>query len=145
MNNNNPYQAPNTSVEYPEEFKRSIWWKIYFFVVSIFSVFGFISIIFQSESGLPEYISLALWLIAITGVFGFVFLKAIYKKKFWLFFLVLYFIYCIVYYFITGIDLRMGMSDALYYGSTVFSWVFSLPIFYALYAYSQSDGYIDWI
>jgi hypothetical protein len=135
-----PYQAPESNVEIGGVFKRSIWWKIYFFLITIMSAFGLISYLADPNAGLAEYISLFLWLVATTGLFGFVFLKAIYKPDFWLYMLVTYLIFTVAYYFITSVDLRMGMSDSEFYISTAIGVLLSLPGYYALYSDSKSDN-----
>ncbi len=135
-----PYQTPESNVEIDGVFKRSIWWKIYFFLITIMSAFGLITYLDDPNAGLAEYITLFLWLVATIGLFGFVFLKAIYKPKFWLYILAIYLLFSVAYYFITGVDLRMGMSDSEFYISTAIGVFLSLPGYYALYSYSKSDN-----
>ena len=133
----NPYQTPESDLAQESYFRRSIWWKIYFFLITIVSVFGFLSIFAEPGAGVAEFILMPFWLIATTGLFGFVFLKAIYKPKFWFIFLVVDVAVTIIYYFITKMDLRMEMSEMEFYISTAISWLMSLPGFYALYSYGS--------
>lgn len=137
---NSPYQTPESNLETKNEFKRSVWWKIYFFFITILSAFGMMSFLANPAAGVTEYISLIIWLVATTGLFGFVFLKPIYKPQFWFFALIAYVVFSFVYYFITDIDLRMGMSDTVFYTSNAVSWLFSLPAFYGLYALSKPSN-----
>jgi hypothetical protein len=137
---NSPYQTPESDLQIESEFKRSIWWKIYFFIITILSAFGMISFFADPGAGISEYISLVIWLVATTGLFGFVFLKPIYKPKFWLQVLIAYVAFSTVYYFITGVDLRVGMSDTEFYVSNAIGWVLSLPAYYGLYAFSKPSN-----
>ncbi|WP_323816612.1 hypothetical protein [Cellvibrio sp. NN19] len=133
----NPYKTPNSDVAVGEIFKRSIWWKIYFFFITIISTIGIISILFQPNAGISEYINLVLWLMVTVGLFGFTFLKPIYKPNFWLHVLMAYLIYSFAYYFITDIDLRMGMSNIEFYTSTAVGLLLSIPTYYGLFAFSR--------
>lgn len=134
---NKPYKTPSSDVTVDETFKRSIWWKIYFFVITIISALGMISFLFNPEAGISEYISLILWLIATAGLFGFTFLKPIYKPIFWLQVLIAYLIFNIAYYFITDINLRMGMNNTELYISVAAGWLFSIPAYYGLFVFSK--------
>jgi hypothetical protein len=134
---NNPYQTPESDLARESDFRRSIWWKIYFFLITIALAFGFLSLFAGPEAEAAEFILMPFWLIATAGLFGFVFLKAIYKPKFWFIFFVVYVAVSIIYYLITKIDLRMGMSEMEFYISTAISWLMSLPGFYALYSYGS--------
>ncbi|MGE6451149.1 hypothetical protein ACQKC5_01960 [Shewanella baltica] len=125
------------SPENTDTFKRSTWWKIYFFFITILTATGMISMLSDPSAGAAEYIYLSLWVVGTVGFFGFVFLKPIYKPQFWLTFLVGYIVLTITYYFLTNIDQRMGMSDNEYYITTAISWLISLPAYYALYAYGN--------
>jgi hypothetical protein len=69
-----------------------------------------------------------------------VFLKPIYKPKFWLQVLIAYVIFSVAYYFITDVDLRAGMSDIEFYISIAIGWLLSLPAYYGLYALSNSTN-----
>lgn len=137
---NNPYQTPESNIANESEFKRSIWWKIYFFFITILSAIGMVSFFADPGVGVSEFISLVIWLVATTGLFGFVFLKPIYKPSFWLQVLIAYVIFSFAYYFITNVDLRMGMSDTELYISNAIGWLFSLPAYYGLYAYSKPSN-----
>ena len=138
----NAYKTPESDIvnEDNSRFKRSVWWKIYFFFITIMSAFGMFSFLLMPESGISEYISLALWLVATIGLFGFVFLKPIYKPEFWLQALIAYITFNIVYYFITNIDLRMGMNDIEFYMSSAIGWLLSIPAYYGLYAFSKPSN-----
>lgn len=120
-------------------FKRSVWWKIYFFFSAAVTTLGIVSLFTVPKVGISGYI---LWVIAFTamvGLFGFVFLKPIYKPKFWLLVLIADIVMTVAYYFVTNVDLRMGESDTVYYTANAFGWLLSLPGYYALYAYSKSS------
>jgi len=127
----------------PNNFKRSIWWKIYFFILTFLSVIGTLSILPAPKAGIAEYISLLLLIIATTGLYGFVFVKPIYKQQFWFKLFITYVLYTITYNFITDVDLRMGMNDMEYYITTAIGFLISLPAYIGLYAYSKSNN-IAW-
>jgi hypothetical protein len=44
-----------------------------------------------------------------------------------------------MYYFITNIDLKMGMSDTGFYINIIVGYFLALPGYYAFYAYGKSD------
>lgn len=134
---NNPYKSPSSDVVLNENFKRSIFLKIYFFFITIISAFGVISFILDQNAGAIEYVSLVIWLIATAGLFGFAFLKPIYKPSFWLQFLITHIIFSVAYYFITDIDLRMGMDNTDFYISAAIGWLISIPAYYGLFAFSK--------
>lgn len=133
----NPYKTPNSNVIIDEIYKRPIWWKIYFFFITIISAIGMISFLFQPQAGVSEYINLILWLIATAGLFGFTFLKRIYKPIFWLQVLIAYLIYSVAYFFVTDIDLRMGMSSVEFYITSAVGLLLSIPTYYGLFAFSR--------
>ena len=135
----NTYQKPESDVQNETEFKRSIWWKIYFFFLTILSAFGMVSFLNAPGAGISEYISLILWVFATIGLFGFVFVKPIYKPEFWLQVFIAYVVFGFIYYFITDVDLTMGMSDTMLYISNSISLLISLPGYYGLYKFSKPN------
>lgn len=134
---NNPYQAPESDLETQREFNRSVWWKIYFFLITLVSAIGMFSFLVNPKAGFSEYISMVIWLVATLGLFGFVFLKPIYTPTFWLLVVIAYICFNVLYYFITEIDLRMGMTDSEFYISSAIGWLLSIPAYYGLYKYSK--------
>lgn len=140
---NSPDQVAESEIEHVGEFKRSIWWKIYFFIITILSAFGMVENFSDPNAGIAEYICLVMWMVGTVGFFGFVFIKPVYKTEFWMKLFFAYLAYTICYYFITEIDLRMGMRDSAFYVVTAIAWLISLPAYYALYAYSK-PSYPAW-
>jgi hypothetical protein len=136
----NPYQAPKSDIETDRTFKRSVWWKVYFIIVTMIGAYGNYTYLDDSKAGFVDYVSLFLWLVATAGLFGFVFNKAIYRSNFWLYALAVYLLFSFVYYFITDLDLRMGMGDAEFYISVAIGVFLSLPTYYALYIFSKPDN-----
>lgn len=136
----NPYQTPESARENKSGFKRSLWWKLYFFFITILTAIGMVSLLADPEAGIAEYIYLPLWVIATVGFFGFIFLKPIYKPGFWLKLVIAYVVFTIIYYFITKIDQRMGLDDTEFYIMSAISWLISLPAYYAIYAYSNPNN-----
>jgi len=136
----NPYQAPESNLENNSVFKRSLWWKIYFYFIATLSAIGAVSQLTNPSAGIAEYIYVLLCIIGTVGFFGFVFLKPIYKPEFWLKLLVVYLAFSVLYYFITNIDQHMGMTDIQFYIATTISWLVSVPAYYAIYAYSKPNN-----
>lgn len=132
-----PYQTPQSELGHTSSFKRSIWWKIYFFFITIVSAVGMLSFFLNPNVGIAEYIYLPVWVVATVGLFGFVFVKSFYRPQFWLVFLIAYIAFAVIYYFITRIDQRAGMGDAEFYIVTAVSWLLTLPTFFAIYFYSK--------
>lgn len=139
---NNPYKTPESAPKEDIKFQRSVWWKIYFFFITILSSIGIASAFTDPNVGVSEYISLLIGIIATIGLFGFVFLKPIYRPRFWLQFIIAYIAFSIIYYFVTSIDLRMEMSDTEFYITNVISWLLYLPGYYGLYSYSRPNNLI---
>ena len=135
---NDPYLSPELNSSSIN--KRSIWWKIYFFLINLLAGIGMLSLMSHPNVGIAEYIFLPLWVVATAGLFGFVFIKPIYKPTFWLKLLITYIGFSLIYYFITKIDQSMSMGDIGFYISTAVSWIISLPAYYALYAYSRPNN-----
>ncbi|WHI50182.1 hypothetical protein P3339_17270 [Microbulbifer sp. MLAF003] len=133
----NPYTPPSVDLDESSELQRSIWWKIYFFLITVLSFLGSYSYIVAENSGIPEYLSLFSLVIATVGLFGYCFLKQILFPKFWMVFLVLYFIYGIIYMFISEVDLRMGMSESEFHISIAIGYIMSLPGYFALFSYGR--------
>lgn len=136
-----PYQPPRSNVESGGNGapgQRSVGWKIYFFLISVLSVFSFLGIFGLEDHGVPEYVLVVLWVPATAGLFGFSFVRPILFPDFWRYFVVAYVIYGVAYYWLTGIDLRAGMTDGVYYVSNAIGWALSLPGYIALYLYGQA-------
>jgi len=135
-----PSNSPAPDVTVETSLERSVWWKIYFFIIIILSGSEMLFYISSEGTGIAEYINLVFLVAATIGLFGFTFLKRILFPKFWLIFLVVYVVFGFVYLFITNVDLKMGMSDGLFYGTIAFEVLISLPGYYALYVYGKNNN-----
>ncbi len=69
--------------------KRSIGWKIYFVILTLLAIFGFVGIFSKPNVGYPEYVNLLTYLIGTVGLAGFVFNRKIWKPVFWRYFVFL--------------------------------------------------------
>ncbi len=118
---------------------RSVWWKIYFWVITFLSVNSLLGLYLVNGFGITEMISSILYVPAAVGFFGYVYSKKILNNKFWLYFLVIYFIWDIAYYFLNEVHLCMCMSRDEYLISYVKNWVFSIPEYFGLFLYSRSS------
>jgi len=138
----NIYKPPSSELNENPILKRSIWWKIYFFLITLISIFGLISHIVADGSGFPEYISLMSFVVATVGLFGFCFLIKILTPKFWMVYLFVYIAYGFIYLFITNVDVRMGMSDQEFYISWAIGLLISLPAYFGLFSYGRPGNLI---
>ncbi|MEM7082901.1 MAG: hypothetical protein AAF465_09210 [Pseudomonadota bacterium] len=139
----NPYEAPNASLDPNQGGTRSLGWKVYFVFITALSVWGYLYQLADPHSGLAEYFSIVLWLTVTVGLFGHAFVKPIMTPPFWLIALVANIAFSIAYYWISNLDLRAGMTDTEYYVTNVIAWCISLPAYFALYFYSRPDD-IAW-
>ena len=137
----NPYNSPTSDLHTSAEPtpKRSMGWKIYFFIITLVAILGSISFLTAPNAGIAELLSIVFTVIATAGLFGFVFLKRVYKASFWRGFLFVYLAFSVLYYFITNIDLKVGMTDLEFYVSTVIGILVSLPAYFALYQYGNPN------
>lgn len=135
----NPYETPKSDIDTGEIGNRSIWWKIYFFAITILSFTGMYSLLNSAGAGIVDYAELLLLVIATAGLFGFVFSKRILTASFWIPFLVFYIITGLVYEPLSSVDMRAGMSDIAFHISTAIGYLLSLPGYYALYKYGKKN------
>ena len=84
--------------------KRSIFWKIYFWLIICVSVWGLNYTLSHENSGLIEIIDIPMTLIATIGLFGYVFSKRIYKQSFWICFFWILLAYSLVSPFLSEIE-----------------------------------------
>jgi len=141
----NLYSPPKSDINNPnEKEKRSIWWKIYFFIITILSFVGMISFLMADGAGIVDVLETIILCIATIGFFGFVFNRRFFRPGFWLPFLVFYLISGFIYEPLSNVDMRQGMSDLEYYISYAIGLVISLPAYWALYRYSK-PGSQPWI
>ena len=136
----NPFTPPESDIRTPNpEVRESIWWKIYFVACALLTLFAFISIAFIDAISMSvyDYIDTAVWLIAMVGLFGFVFSIRIGYSRMWI---ILFFIVLANGLFYTivlpaaGIP-RFGEVTQLdiWYSVDI---AFSLVLWWALYLYS---------
>jgi len=70
-------------------------------------------------------------------MFGYIFSKKILNQYVWHYVLVVSVLWGFVYYFVTSIDLRMGLDATSYYISQTIGWVVSLPFYISIYLYGR--------
>ena len=58
-------------------FKRSIWWKVYFFCMTILVAMAILTFLVSDSVEIVDYIGLPFLVVAAIGLFGYVFLKQI--------------------------------------------------------------------
>ena len=116
--------------------KRSIWWKIYFFILAGLSLVGSVDMLSNEAAGIAEVISIFMIVIGTIGLYGFVFSKKIYLRTFWLYFFPVYLTTSIAYHFITKIDLSSGMTSQQYLITLIVSWIIALPGYIGILLYA---------
>ena len=135
---NNPYQSPASDLGEQEVLKYSIIWKIYFFFITLLSIFGFTVIYFDPNFGFVEILSIILVIPATIGLFGYIFRKKILNPKFWNIFFFCYIAWSILYIFVSKIDQQAGMSEIEYIISMSIGWALSIPAYLALFYYGRN-------
>jgi len=116
--------------------KRSIWWKIYFFILAGLSLMGSVDMLSDEAAGIAEAISIPMIVIGTIGLYGYVFSKKIYLRTFWFYFFPVYLTTSIAYHFITKIDLSSGMTSHQYTIILIVSWIISLPGYIGVFLYA---------
>ena len=91
--------------------QRSIFWKVYFFIITALTLFGFMEMVSYEGFGVAEIISILTSAIGIIGLYGYVFSKRIFKRSFWLYFLAVFIIFNVAYFFITDAVIFPEMED----------------------------------
>lgn len=113
--------------------KRSIWWRIYFYVFLVFDIFLLYMLFISDEeifSGLYksevfyEIFEFVLFLISFIGLYGFVYRKKIFYKDFWIFI------------FILSIIDTVGYSLLEWQKAYIWVYIISIPFYIALYNYT---------
>ena len=117
--------------------KRSIFWKIYFWLIICVSVWGLNYTLSHENSGLIEIIDIPMGLIATIGLFGYVFSKRIYKQSFWICFFWILLAYSLVSPFLSEIEfsppddpeLSAAENKFINTFSMIFSFALIIPLF----------------
>ena len=113
--------------------KRSIWWRIYFYVFLAFDIFLLYMLFISNEeifSGLYkseifyQIFQFIIFFISFIGLFGYVYLKKIFYKDFWIFIFIL-----------SIIDV---IGSILLEPQEIDTWIYILfiPFYIALYKYA---------
>ncbi len=141
-----PYNPPesNLGIDGSLITKRSMWWKIYFVFITILTFFGMTSLLTTEGSGIVDYLMFILAIISTAGFFGFVFSKRVLSPNFWIPFLLVSFIFGLFYEALSGVDMRQGMTDNMYYISMAVGYALSLPAYYGIYQYGNAKKH-PWV
>ena len=121
--------------------KRSIFWKIYYWLIVCVSVWGLNYTLSHENSWLIEIIDIPMTLIATIGLFGYVFSKRIYKQSFWICFFWIFLAYSLVSPFLSEIEfsppddpeLSAAENKFINTFSMIFSFVLIIPLFLPSY------------
>ena len=117
--------------------ERSIFWKIYFWLIVCVSIWGLSFTLSHENSGLIEIIDIPMGLIATIGLFGYVFSKRIYKQSFWICFFWILLAYSLVSPFLSEIEfsppddpeLSAAENKFINTFSMIFSFALIIPLF----------------
>ena len=117
--------------------ERSIFWKIYFWLIVCVSIWGLSFTLSHENSGLIEIIDIPMGLIATIGLFGYVFSKRIYKQSFWICFFWIFLAYSLVSPFLSEIEfsppddpeLSAAENKFINTFSMIFSFALIIPLF----------------
>ena len=112
--------------------KRSIFWKIYFWLIVCVSIGGLSFTLSHENSGLIEIIDIPMVLIATIGLFGYVFSKRIYKQSFWICFFGVYLAYSLVSPFLSEIEFSPPDDPELSAAENKFLNTFSMILSFVL-------------
>jgi hypothetical protein len=134
---NNPYETPKSEVDTPVFGKRSIFWKIYFVIITLLTVAGYSMMFALPGFGWAEIFSMVVSVIFTVGFFGYVFNKKIISNNFWLITLIISIIWSVLYYFVSGVDLSMGLDQQSLIIEQLIGWIISLPAYIGLFLYSR--------
>ena len=122
--------------------QRSIFWKIYFFIITALTLFGFMEMVGYEGFGAAEIISILTSAVGIIGLYGYVFSKRIFKRSFWLYFLAVFILFSIAYFFITDAvifpeieELSPAENKIVILITIIFTFVISLPAYVGLLLY----------
>lgn len=119
---------------------KALLWKIYFWIVAVLLLLSFvIAIVVENKSSVLLAVDISLGLIAIAGMYGYVYQIRILKQKFWR----LYFPFMIVWELLYSIVYNTffnysGSINLRYIAGMSFAYLLVMPMFLSLYRYSYS-------
>jgi len=119
---------------------KALLWKIYFWIVSVLLLLSFvIAIVVENKFSVLFAVDISLGLIAIAGMYGYVYQTRILKQKFWK----LYFPFMIVWELLYSIVYNTcinysGSINLRYIAGMSFAYLLVMPMFLSLYRYSYS-------
>jgi hypothetical protein len=117
---------------------KALLWKIYFWIVAVLLIPSFvIAIVVGNKFSVLLAVDISLGLIAIAGMYGYVYQKRILKQKFWK----RYFPFMIVWELLYGIVYNTfinypGSINLRYIAGMAFAYLLVVPMFFSLYRYS---------
>lgn len=130
-----------------------MWWKIYFWIITIISIIGLFGLLGHSPLIFGDLIGFVLNVLMLIGVYAYVFKKKIFSASIWkiIFWLnVILFVIAIVdLYFLPGFTkqylsfLESKVSSAASSGAIVFTLVLTLPTLYAMYKLGYEKGIVS--
>lgn len=117
---------------------KTLLWKIYFWTVAVLLILSFIIVILVEKKFSPlQAIDISLGLLAIAGMYGYVYQTRILKEKFWKqyfpFMIVWELLYSIVY---SSFINYSGPINLRYIAGMAFAYFLAIPMLLSLYRYS---------
>lgn len=133
----NPFEPPSSDVDTKMSGHRSVWWKVYFYVITTLTFFSFLGMAGVEGFGSAEIFAIVLEIPAMIGLFGFAFTKRVATPAFWRMFFVVYLTFSVAYYFLTDMDISAGLTPTENLVSQGIGWLIVLPGLIALYLYGN--------
>lgn len=137
--NSDPYSSPKADLGQSTSLKRSWLWKAYFIFIVIVILVSLLGYYYIENSGVTEYVSIALLLPALIGMYGYVFSKKILSQPVWFYNFFIQLFWSVLYYFVTKIDLYGNMTKEAFWITQAIMWALSIPYYIALYRYGSKS------
>ena len=136
---NNPYQAPTSKLitKNSTKTKHSIWWKVYSYFVLATSLLIILATIYDQNSEIYDYISAVTLFFLSIGLYGFVFLKPIFRPQFWLILLFVEIPFELFLSLEEQLNSTSEWANLEFFIFYAIGWSVHLPAYYAVYSYSR--------
>lgn len=132
---NDPYVSPSSNLETNVPVRRGWGWKVYFGIMVLLTMFGIFGYTLMENVGVAEIIGGILIVPAYSAFYGYVFSKRILFRKIWAVNFIIQLFWGVSYYFVTKVDLSVGMDQQSFVIYQGIMWVISLPFYIGLYSY----------
>jgi len=129
-----------------------MWWKIYFWITIVEALLNVLSLFFAPGIHIfTQIVLILLFLVAVIGLYGYIFQKKIFSGIFWQYFLGIYLLIDIIYLIYSAAPntplissfsfLTIYKPDNFSFINAVFGVVIDIPLIYALYLLTKGELY----